>query len=64
MSEMFGKKRSPATFLLLGGPAGGSVLERASPPNGRGKISREEVLYFEQKGGGGAPTTVALNCGS
>ena len=32
MTEIFGKSTSPRDFVVLGGPAGGSALERASPP--------------------------------
>ena len=34
MIEIFGKSTSPRDFVVLGGPAGGSALERASPPTG------------------------------
>ncbi len=33
MHQIFGKVLSPSDFVILGGPAGGSALERASPPN-------------------------------
>ena len=42
--RLFENSSAGAIFLLLGGPAGGSALERASPPGGRGKISEEKFL--------------------
>ena len=42
--RIFENSSAGAIFLLLGGPAGGSALERASPPDGRGKISEEKFL--------------------
>ena len=35
MHQIFGKVLSPSDFVILGGPAGGSALERASPPRVR-----------------------------
>ena len=32
--EIFGKVVSASVLLILGGPAGGEALERASPPRG------------------------------
>ena len=38
MHQIFGKVLSPSDFAILGGPAGGSALERASPLT-------EDLLY-------------------
>ena len=43
MGEIFGKVTSAKLKSNFSGPAGGSALERASPPEGRGKIQREVV---------------------
>ena len=46
MTEIFGKSTSPRDFVVLGGPAGGSALERASPPTGRGEFQKERDVYI------------------
>ena len=57
MTEIFEKVTSPRLKSNFGGPAGGSALERASPPTGRGKIQKISFLYFIERvaaGSGGA----------
>ena len=58
------KNRTPYVkiegFLNFGGPAGGSALERASPPTGRGKFPEKKFIVFLGKGGG--TLAVALSC--
>ena len=46
MVEIFGKSTSPRDFVVLGGPAGGSALERASPPTDREEFQKERDLYI------------------
>ena len=45
MSEIFGKVTAAELKSNFGGPAGGSALERASPPMA-GKKSREIIMCF------------------
>ena len=44
MTEIFGKVTSTTCKSNFGGPAGGSALERASPPTGRGKLKKKKLL--------------------
>ena len=47
MGEIFGKVTSPKLKSNFSGPAGGSALERASPPKAGERFREEMFIKFE-----------------
>ena len=57
-TKIFGKSFAGAIFLFLGGPAGGSALERASPHEERLHMAcRDDKQYFKDCNAGETYTT-------
>ena len=54
MHQIFGKVLSPRDFAILGGPAGGSALERASPPRRKHYMTRRAFLSSKSNTAAGA----------
>ena len=53
MHQILGKVLSPSDLVILGGPAGGSALERASPPKGIFHMTRRAFLALKSNTGAG-----------